>query len=109
MQVLLTPVGLEVEILVSQLGLDLNLLLHEIKWALGEERINRVTPKDEQFRKWSRQREGLNEFWKFANEKLGAVIDQDEIRDIWNCIDSTLSASRRRAFTFQEYLMIAIR
>ena len=109
MQVASIQVGLEVEVLVSQLGLDFNLLLHEIKWALGEERINRVTPKDEQFRKWSRQRDGLNEFWKFANERLRAVIDQDEIRDIWNCIDSTLSARRRRTFTFQDYLMIAIR
>ena len=109
MNLLSTPVGREVEILVSQLGLDLNLLLHEIKWALGEERINCVTPKYEQFREWSRQRDGLYEFWKFANKKLGVVLKQDEIQDIWNCINITLSARRRRVFSFQDYLMIAIR
>ena len=54
-----SPVQLDVEILVSQLGLDLNLLLHEIKWALGEERINRVTPRPDQFWEWSRQNDGL--------------------------------------------------
>ncbi len=99
----------EVEILVSQLGLDFNILLHEIKWALGEQRINRVTPNYEQFREWSRQREGLYEFWKFANKTLSVEIDSDEIQDIWNCINITLSARRRKAFTFQDYLMIAIR
>jgi hypothetical protein len=102
-------VGRDIEILVSQLGLDFNFLLHEIKWALGEERINRVTPKIEQFLTWSRQPTGLYEFWKFANEQLGLPIDEDEIHDIWNCISLTLSAHRRRSFSFQDYLMIAIR
>ena len=109
MQIVSTPVGREVEILASQLRLDLNLLLHEMKWALGEERINRVTPKEEQFREWSRQRDGLYEFWRFANEILGVTIEQDDIQDIWNCINITLSERRRKAFSFQDYLMIAIR
>jgi len=108
-QLLPAQVGLDVEILVSQLGLDFSVLLHEIKWALGEERINRVTPKEDQFRRWSRQAEGLFEFWKFANERLSVPIDEDEIHDIWKCIDLTLSARKRKAFTFQDYLMIAIR
>jgi len=32
----------EIDQLVTQLSLDLGFLFHEIKWALGEERINRV-------------------------------------------------------------------
>ena len=107
--VLSSLVGGDVDILVSQLGLDINLLLQEIKWALGEERINRVTPKYEQFREWSRQPDRLFEFWKFANETLGVILEQEDIQDIWNCINITLSARRRRVFTFQDYLMIAIR
>ena len=49
---------LEIKQLATQLGLDLNLFFHEIQWALGEERINRVTPTYEQFRDWTRQKDG---------------------------------------------------
>ena len=103
-----SPVQLDVGILVFQLGLDLNLLLHEIKWALGEERINRVTPRPDQFLEWSRQHDGLMQFWRFANSKLGVALQPDEVRDIWECICMTISTRRRRAFTFQDYLMIAV-
>jgi hypothetical protein len=104
-----TSAGKEVENLVFQLGLDLNLVLHEIQWSLGEERINRVTPSYEQFREWSRQRDGLLKFWLFANSKLETELLQEEVVDIWKCVDLTLNARKRRPFTFQEYLMIAIR
>jgi hypothetical protein len=103
-----SQVGREVEALVSQLGLDMNLLLNEIKWALGEERINRVTPRLDQFWEWSRQPDGLMEFWRFANAKLGVALQPDEISDIWECIALTISTRRRRAFRFEDYLMIAV-
>ena len=83
--------------------------LHEIQWALGEERINRVTPTYDLFRKWDRQRDGLYEFWRFANSRLDASLSQEEVRDIWECVDLTLNARRRRQFSFADYLMIAIR
>ncbi len=102
-------VGKEAERLVFQLGLDLNLVVHEIQWSLGEERINRLTPSYEQFRIWSQQQNGLHQFWGFANSNLKTEILPDEIRDIWKCIDLTLNARKRRAFSFQEYLMIATR
>jgi hypothetical protein len=104
-----TRIGKEVERLVFQLGLDLNLVLHEIQWSLGEERINYVTPTYEQFREWSRQRDGLYKFWSYANSKLKTELLPEEILDIWKCIDLTLNARKRRQFTFQEYLMIAVR
>ncbi len=109
MQLFSTPVGQEVAVLVSQLGLDINLLLHEIKWALGEERINKLTPGFDLFREWSRQRDGLYRFWEFANKRLSVELSQEDVRDVWNCIGLTLGARRRKALTFQEYLMIAIR
>lgn len=99
----------EIERIAQQLGLDITLLRNEILWSLGEVRINQVTPTYQQFREWSRQRDGPLKFWAFANSKLGAEVTQDEILDIWNCIDLTLNARKRRAFTFQEYLMIAVR
>lgn len=102
-------VGKEVEKLVVQLRLDLNLVLHEIQWSLGEERINHVTPTYEQFRDWERQRDGLYQFWNFANSILNIELSQEEVHDIWKCIDLTLNVRKRRAFTFQEYLMIAVR
>src|SRR5258706_5439916 len=80
------PVATEIERLALQLRIDVNLLSYEIRWALGEERINRVTPSYERFREWSRHREGLYDFWRFANIQLGAEISQDEILDIWACI-----------------------
>lgn len=99
----------EVEYLVHQLGLDLKLIFHEIQWSLGEERINRVTPSYEKFREWERKRDGLHQFWHFANSKLNTTLSQEEIVDIWNCVDLTLNARKRRPFTFQDYLMIAVR
>ena len=99
----------EVTRLSQQLGLDLDLLFHEVYWALGEERINRVTPTYVQFRKWARQRDGLSRFWNFANRKLGVDLSADEAQDIWEWIDLTLNARKRRAFSFQDYLMLAVR
>lgn len=99
----------EVSLLATQLGLDLDLLVHEIQWALGEERINRVTPTYEQFREWDRQKDGLHQFWIYANEKLFSELTADEVTDSWKCIDLTLNARKRRPLTFQDYLMIAIR
>lgn len=109
MKLFSTYIVREVENLALQLGLNLDIVLHEIQWSLGEERINRVTPSYERFREWSRQSDGLYQFWYFANSKLNTELLQEEIRDIWKCIDLTLNARKRRAFTFQEYLMIAIR
>jgi hypothetical protein len=57
----------QVTILAEQLHINLTLLFHEVHWALGEERINRVTPSYEQFRAWTRQQDGLDQFWTFAN------------------------------------------
>ena len=37
----------EISALARQLRLDTSLVYKEIYWALGEERINRVTPTDE--------------------------------------------------------------
>lgn len=102
-------VAKEIERLAHQLQLDLGLLFYEIQWALGEERINRVTPTYDQFRTWSRQSDGLHAFWAFANQLLGVPLSQDEVHDIWACIELTLEARRRRPFAFQDYLMIAIR
>lgn len=99
----------EVMRLAKQLGLDLDLLFHEVYWALGEERINKVTPTYDCFRAWERQKDGLDRFWEFANSTLSIVLNADEVRDIWDCVDLTLSARKRRAFTFQDYLLLAVR
>jgi hypothetical protein len=99
----------EIERIAQQLGLDITLLRKEILWSLGEVRINQVTPTYQQFREWNRRNDGPRKFWAFADSKLDAEVTQDEILDIWNCIDLTLNARKRRAFTFQEYLMIAVR
>ncbi len=48
------------------------------------------------------------EFWRFANSKLQAALQPEEVRDIWDCIVLTIETRRRRAFTFQDYLMIAV-
>jgi len=105
------PIHVDSEIrnLTLQLHLDLGLLFQEIEWALGEERINRLTPTHDQFRIWSRERDGLNSFWEFANLQLGTQLSPEEVHDIWACIELTLVARTRRAFSFQDYLMIAIR
>src|SRR5437870_4216576 len=92
----------------SELGLDTSLVYKEIYWALGEERINRVTPGASQFRMWRREPDGLMQFWAFANERLGVFLDQEAVHDIWQCIDLTVHTHQRRPFTFQDYLMIAI-
>src|ERR1035441_8084762 len=94
--------------LAQQLQLDTSLLYKELYWALGEERINRVTPTEAQFREWRRSKDGLMQFWAFANERLGSELPQDEVHDIWECIDLTLRTHQRRAFLFQDYLMIAV-
>jgi hypothetical protein len=99
----------EIKRLALQLRLDWAILFQEIEWALGEERINRVTPTYEQFRLWSREKDGLNRFWAFANLQLGNELSPDEVHDIWDCIDLTFTARRRKAFSFQDYLMIAIK
>lgn len=95
--------------LARQLRLDMGLLYHELYWALGEERINKITPTSQQFRTWQRQKDGLNRFWEFANNKLGSELDADDVQDVWECIDLTLNARKRRAFNFQDYLMLAMR
>lgn len=99
----------EVIRLAAQLGLSLDLLFQEVHWALGEERINKVTPPLGVFKHWSRQRDGLMQFWNFANEKLGAVLLADDVQDIWECVDLTLNSKIRRAFSFQDYLVLAVR
>ncbi len=95
--------------LAAQLKLDTSLLFNEIFWALGEERINRVTPSVSQFKEWRRQPDGLLQFWHFANSTLATNLEQDEVHDIWMCIDLTLTSKTRRPFGFQDYLMIAVR
>ena len=104
-----TLASAEVVQLARQLSLDLDLLFHEIYWALGEERINRVTPTYDRFRDWARQSDGLSQFWEFANTTLRTILSPDEVEDIWRCIDLTLNARKRRAFTFQDYLVVATR
>jgi hypothetical protein len=98
----------DIAALSQQLRLDTSLLYREVYWALGEERINRVTPTEEQFRDWKRNNDGLMKFWSYANERLGCTLAQDDARDIWECIDLTLRTHERRAFQFQDYLMIAV-
>jgi hypothetical protein len=98
----------EIAALARQLSLDTSLVYKEIYWALGEERINRVTPTDEQFREWKRSGDGLMRFWSFANGRLGDDLSQDDAHDIWECIDLTLRTGQRRPFSFQDYLMIAV-
>ena len=98
----------DIAALAQQLQLDTSLLYKEILWALGEERINRVMPTEAQFREWKRSNDGLMQFWSFANERLGCTLAQDDARDMWECIDLTLRTHERRAFLFQDYLMIAV-
>lgn len=99
----------EIRRLTGQLHLDLGLLFKEIEWALGEERINKVTPPADVFREWSRLSNGLVQFWEFAQTKLQAQLTQEEIRDLWECADLTLNKQIRKALTFQEYMIVAVR
>lgn len=98
----------EISVLARQLRLDTSLVYREICWALGEERINQLTPAKDQFCEWKRSADGLTRFWSFANGKLGCQLQQEDIHDIWDCIDLTLRTSQRRPFSFQDYLMIAV-
>lgn len=98
----------DISALAQQLSLDTSLLYREIYWALGEERINKVTPTEEQFRAWKRNADGLMQFWAFANARLGCELAQEDAHDIWECIDLTLRTHQRRTFLFQDYLMIAV-
>jgi hypothetical protein len=61
------------------------------------------------FREWCREPTGLIEFWKHAQTALQSPVTQEEIADIWDCIDLTLNHKTRKVLTFQEYLMIAVR
>src|SRR5579884_1611795 len=99
----------QISAITQQLRLDTSLLYQEIYWALGEERINKVMPSEQQFHEWRRCKDGLMQFWAFANERLGCELTQDEIHDIWDCIHLTLRTHERRTFIFQDYLMIAVR
>jgi hypothetical protein len=99
----------EIQRLASQLKLEMALVFKEIQWALGEERIDRVTPDPAVFREWRREPIGMLEFWKHAEQMLGCALTQDEVADMWECIDLTLNRKVRRGLTFQEYLMIAAR
>src|SRR5258708_14663955 len=98
----------DIAALSQQLRLDTWLLYTEVYWALGEERINRVTPTETQFREWKRDKDGLMQFWSFANGRLGCTLPQDDAHDIWECIDLTLRTHERRPFQFQDYLMISV-
>jgi len=48
--------------LATQLRLDMDIVYDELYWALGEERINRVTPSNEEFRAFKRRTDGLSHF-----------------------------------------------
>lgn len=99
----------EIAAIGRQLNLELSTIFQELFWALGEVRINRVTPDASQFQEWKRQRDGLLQFWAFANSQLTVPLDQEDAHDIWRCIDLTLTKRIRRAFDFQDYLVIATR
>ena len=88
---MIAPVDTGIRTLALQLRLDLGLLFQETKWALGEERINHVTPTYDQFRIWSRERDGLNLFWEFANLQLGttAIIFNPSSADLNSYQEST--------------------
>lgn len=101
--------NVNIQRIATQLQLDLDLFIHEIQWVLGEERINRVTPSQTQFKEWTRQKNGLDQFWSYANSQLDLELTADEVKDIWNCIKLTLNTHQRQAFTFQDYLMIAVK
>ncbi len=69
-------------LIAKQLGIDLNLLKHEILWALGEQRINFVTPSYEDFLSWKRKSNCLEIFWAYANSKLFQPIEPEDVLDI---------------------------
>jgi hypothetical protein len=67
----------------SSFGLTPHYFYKESFWALGEERINRVTPTEVQFREWKRNNDGLMQFWSIANQRLDCTLDQEDAHDIW--------------------------
>lgn len=94
--------------LARQLGLDLDLLSREISWAMGEMRINLVTPAEEEFVKWTQRRDGLFQFWAVANARLCVPLDQEEAVDIWRCLELTFTRRKRKPLGFGDYLTIAM-
>jgi len=94
--------------LARQIDLDLDLLAMEIGWALGEMRINKVMPTLEEFMEMNRHRDGLLRFWAAANSKLSIPLDQEEVGDIWNCVDLTLTTRKRKGLQFIDYLIVAM-
>ncbi|HQF12004.1 MAG TPA: HNH endonuclease signature motif containing protein [Paludibacteraceae bacterium] len=91
----------------NQLGIDIELLKHEILWALGEQRINTVTPGIDDFMVWRKKPNCLELFWQYANSKLFQPIEPEEILDIWECISITLEKRKRKQLSWQEFLQLA--
>lgn len=94
--------------LLAQVGTDPGLLAHEIYWALGEVRITRVTPAVDQFLAWNRKPNGLMDFWAYACSKLNSTLEPEEVRDLWDCVDLTLNARKRKPLGWQECLVVAM-
>ena len=94
--------------LLDQVGVDPGLLAHEVYWALGEVRITRVTPTVDQFLIWRRERNGLADFWNHVRNCLNSEIDPEEVRDLWECVDLTLNAHKRKPMGWQECLVLAM-
>lgn len=91
-----------------QLDVDLELLSREIEWALGEMRINKVMPTRDEYLEMHRHRDGLLRFWAAANGKLAVPLTQDEVVDVWKCVDLTLNVRKRKKLEFVDYLTIAM-
>ena len=94
--------------LLDQVSVDPELLAHEVYWALGEVRITRVTPTVDQFLAWKRERDGLADLWSYARKCLSSDIEPEEVRDLWDCVDLTLNARKRKALGWQECLVVAM-
>ena len=94
--------------LLDQVGVDPGLLVHEVYWAMGEVRINRVTPTVDQFLVWKRRRDGLAVFGCHVRDCLKSEIDPEDVRDLWECVDLTLNAKKRKSMGWQECLVLAI-
>lgn len=91
-----------------QIDHDLHVLNQEVVWAMGEERINQVTPSHVQFVEWQRSKVGLQEFWTYANRILREPLSMDDVQDVWKCIEMTLISRQRKPFAFSDYLSIAM-
>jgi hypothetical protein len=94
--------------LLDQVGVDAGLLAHEVYWALGEVRITRVTPTVDQFLIWKRKPDGLDDFWAHVRGRLNSDIQPEEVRDLWECVDLTLNARKRKPLGWQECLALAV-